>query len=137
MKRSRKLATGAAILALTAGGAFMTSGALAAPTAGGRAAAGTTYWAKVTASGYLASGSGVTGVYKFGNGRYNLYTNFDLSSCALTGTLNTNGGSDPGPGTSSIMVGAVDSRTLFVRTATPSSQSVDDDRPFSLVISCY
>ncbi|MBT2386363.1 hypothetical protein [Streptomyces sp. ISL-11] len=133
-RRGRTVAVGA--LALVAGGAFITSGASAAPTAGTGTTAATTYWAKVTAGGSLVAGSGITGVYKFGNGRYNLYTNFNASNCALTGTLNTNGGSDPGPGTSSILVGAVSSSTLFVRTATPSSQSVDDDRPFSLVIAC-
>ncbi|UBU11491.1 hypothetical protein [Nonomuraea gerenzanensis] len=139
MKNStRLLLTVAASAALVAGSAFTISAATA-QNASARAAAGTTFWAKVAANGNLLAASGIGNVNKFGQGRYNLRTNADISRCALTGTINTNGGSDPGPGSASILVGAVDGRTLFVRTATPSGpspRSVDDDRPFSLLLAC-
>ncbi|GAA0399436.1 hypothetical protein [Streptomyces luteireticuli] len=134
MKRPGRLIVGAAALVLATGGAFAVSSATAEAGPGARTLSGTTYWAKVSAEGTLLGGSGITGVNHWGGGRYNLYTSFGLDSCALTGTLNTKGGQDPGPGNSSVLVGEVYSNTLFVRTATPSS--VDDDRPFSLVIVC-
>jgi hypothetical protein len=98
-------------------------------------------WAKVTAAGGIISAAGLTGsVNKFGIGRYNIGTITDLTGCALMGTINSSGGSDPGPGSSSIMVAEVDTHTLFVRTSTPSSPgnaSVDDDRPFSVIVFCW
>jgi hypothetical protein len=62
----------------------------------------------------------------------------------LIGTVNTvteKTGYDPGPGSGSILVGELTSTSLFVRTATPSaapgsSQTVDDDRPFSVTLTC-
>jgi hypothetical protein len=89
--------------------------------------------------GALLGGSGVSGINKFGRGRYNVTTVVNITNCALTGTINTNGGSDPGPDSASILVGMVNGNTLFVRTATPSAANpanVDDDRPFSLAIFC-
>ena len=103
------------------------------------AAVGTVLWAKVAANGTVLSSSGIGNVNHFGSGRYNLTTSIDVSNCALTGTVNTSGGSDPGPGSASILVGAVNVNTLFVRTATPSGpfpQTVDNDRPYSLAIFC-
>ncbi|GAA3586059.1 hypothetical protein GCM10022419_080210 [Nonomuraea rosea] len=129
----------AAAAALVAGGVFTVTGVAAQDAAAAQPAAGTTFWAKVAANGNLLAASGIGNVNKFGQGRYNLTTDADISRCALTGAINTNGGSDPGPGSASILVGAVDARTLFVRTATPSGpspRSVDDDRPFSLLIAC-
>lgn len=125
--------------ALVVGGAFATTTASASPAAPHAPAAVTNSWAKVSANGVVLAGQGITGINKFGRGRYNLFTSTDISNCALTGTLNTNGGSDPGPGSASIIVGAVNGNTLFVRTATPSAaspNSVDDDRAFSLTITC-
>lgn len=143
MRNSIRLFMTVAASALVAGGVFTVSGATAqhasAAQPAERAAAGTTFWAKVAANGNLLAASGIGNVNKFGQGRYNLTTDADISRCALTGTINTNGGSDPGPGSASILVGAVGARTLFVRTATPSGpspRSVDDDRPFSLLIAC-
>jgi hypothetical protein len=45
-----------------------------------------------------------------------------------------------GPGSGSLVIGSVDSKTLFVRTATPSSTgaaTVDSSRPFSVWIACH
>lgn len=84
-------------------------------------------------------GQGITGINEFGIGRYNITTSSGLNGCALLGTVNTNGGNDPGPGSSSILVGQVNGNTLFIRTATPSSggtAAVDSDRPFSVTIVC-
>ncbi|WP_157549318.1 hypothetical protein [Nonomuraea candida] len=142
MRNSIKAAMTVAAAALVAGGVFAVSGATAQDASAAQPAqraAGVTFWAKVAANGNLLAASGIGNVNKFGQGRYNLTTNADISRCALTGTVNTNGGGDPGPGSASILVGAVDGRTLFVRTATPSGpspRSVDDDRPFSLLIAC-
>jgi hypothetical protein len=97
------------------------------------------YWAKVTAAGGALAVSGVTKITHFGHGRYDLIFSHSLSSCALTGTVNTSGGSDPGPGSASILLGEVSSTELFVRTATPSGSgaaTVDDDRPFSVLVIC-
>jgi hypothetical protein len=96
-----------------------------------------TIWARVGADGTLLATSGVTGVKKFGNGRYNLTTSHDVTAAALVATVNTTGGSDPGPGNASILIGAVDGHTLYVRTATPSAATpanVDADRPFSIAV---
>ncbi|TDB86685.1 hypothetical protein E1264_17120 [Actinomadura sp. KC216] len=140
-KSARFLMTVGAVAAITSG-AFAVSGAAADTGSAGQGerAAATTLWAKVSANGTLLAASGIGGVNHFGSGRYNLTTSVDISSCALTGTVNTNGGSDPGPGSASILVGAVNGRTLFVRTATPSAPGnpkiVDDDRPFSLTVTC-
>jgi hypothetical protein len=123
--------------ALVVGVTFASATATATPPG---PAAVTTAWAKVSASGVILASQGITGVNKFGGGRYNVFTSANISNCALHGTLNTQGGGDPGPGSSSILVGAVNSTTLFVRTATPSSPSpfsVDQDRPFSLLITCF
>lgn len=93
-------------------------------------------WAKVGADGTLLAGSGVARVSKVGRGRYALVAQNDISGAALIGTIDTGGGSDPGPGSASILVGAENATTVFVRTATPSAGSpnnVDDDRPFSVV----
>jgi hypothetical protein len=93
--------------------------------------------AKVSADGELLMGSGISNASKFGKGRYNLTTDRDISNCALIGTVNSSGGPDVGPGSSSILVAPVDADTLFVRTATPSASSpahVDDDRPFSVAV---
>lgn len=142
MKKSVRLAMMLGAAAVIAGGVFATSGATAETGSTGqhaKRAATRTLWAKVGSNGTLLAASGIGNVNKFGRGRYNLTTDSDISNCALTGTINTSGGSDPGPGSASILVGAVNGRTLFVRTATPSAQnpmSVDDDRPFSLAISC-
>lgn len=81
----------------------------------------------------------VASVEKLGSGRYKIVLEVALSSSSiLIGTINTIGGSDPGPGSSSIEVGIYDTANhLFVRTSTPSAQfpaSVDSDRPFSLII---
>ncbi len=99
----------------------------------------TTAWARVAANGQILGGQGITGINKFGIGRYNITTSSGLGGCALLGTINTNNGTDPGPGSSSILVGQVDGNTLFIRTATPSqpgSAAVDSDRPFSINIVC-
>jgi hypothetical protein len=94
-------------------------------------------WASVSSDGKVLGASGVTGVNKFGNGRYNLTTDGDITGASIIGTINSTGGKDPGPGSASILVGAVDAHTLFVRTATPSGSSpatVDDSRPFSVAV---
>lgn len=142
MKKSARLPMILAASAIIASGVFATSSAIAetnsAAQPANRAAPGI-LWAKVSSNGTLLAASGIRNVNKFGRGRYNLTTDSDISRCALTGTINTSGGNDPGPGSASILVGAVNGSTLFVRTATPSAQNpmtVDDDRPFSLVISC-
>jgi len=97
-----------------------------------------TIFAKVSADGNLLAGSGVTEVSRFGQGRYNLSTDRDISGCALIGTVNSlDANTDVGPGNSSILVAPVDGTTLFIRTATPSAESpkhVDDDRPFSVAV---
>ncbi|MFJ6757934.1 MULTISPECIES: hypothetical protein [unclassified Streptomyces] len=140
MNASTKLALGAAAMALTVGGAVAVSSASAEPHQAARAAATTTAWAKVSASGQFLGVQGITGtVNHFGNGRYNITTTSNINNCALLGTINTNGGSDPGPGSSSILVGQVNANTIFVRTATPSAggnAAVDSDRPFSISIVC-
>jgi len=82
----------------------------------------------------------VSKVIKVGRGRYEAITTVDISKCALTGTVNTIGGTDPGPGSGSILVGDVNSTTLFIRTATPSAtfpKTVDDDRAFSVAFFCH
>ncbi|MFJ9634076.1 hypothetical protein ACIQPR_06110 [Streptomyces sp. NPDC091280] len=135
MNRSTKLALGAVATALALGG---TVAASAQPDQVHRAAA-TADWAKVAANGHLLGGQGIRGVHRFGNGRYNITTTHNLNGCALLGTVNTNGGSDPGPGSASILVGQVNRNTLFVRTATPSgpgNATVDSDRPFSVTVVC-
>ena len=135
MNGSTKLALGAVVAALTIGGAVAAS---AQPDQVHRAAA-TADWAKVSASGRILGGQGIRGVNRFGNGRYNITTTHSLTGCALLGTINTNGGSDPGPGSSSILVGQVNGNTLFIRTATPSASgnaAVDSDRPFSITVVC-
>ncbi|MCX5197786.1 hypothetical protein OOK31_28480 [Streptomyces sp. NBC_00249] len=139
MNVSKKLALGAAAMALTIGGAVAVSSASAEPQRPAQAAAVTTAWAKVAANGQVLGGQGITGINKFGIGRYNITTSSGLNGCALLGTINTNGGNDPGPGSSSILVGQVNGNTLFIRTATPSSggtAAVDSDRPFSINIVC-
>ncbi|MER6201303.1 hypothetical protein ABT234_28540 [Streptomyces sp. NPDC001586] len=141
MNASRKLAFGAAALALTVGGVVAVSSASAEPSQARQAAAVTTAWAKISASGQFQGAQGITGtVNHFGNGRYNITTTSNINNCALLGTVNTNGGNDPGPGSSSILVGQVNANTIFVRTATPSSggnAAVDSDRPFSISVVCY
>jgi hypothetical protein len=99
------------------------------------------YWARVSSTGTVLASSGVTKVDHFGHGRYDVYFSHNLSSCALIGTVNTSYAADAGVGSASILVGLVNTTTLFVRTATPSatagsSATVDDDRPFSLTITC-
>ncbi|WP_405494807.1 hypothetical protein [Streptomyces sp. NBC_00096] len=140
MNVSKKLALGAAAMALTIGGAVAVSSASAEPhQAQAQAAPVTTAWAKVAANGQIIGGQGITGISKFGIGRYNITTSSGLNGCALLGTINTNGGNDPGPGSSSILVGQVNENTLFIRTATPSSggtAAVDSDRPFSITVVC-
>lgn len=144
MRRSKlaRLLTTVGAAAVIVGGAFAVSGAAADTGSAGQPAAsvtGVTLWAKVSATGTLLAASGISSVNHFGGGRYNLTTTSDISNCALTGTINTAGGGDPGPGSGSILVGAVNGTTLFVRTATPSAaapKTVDDDRPFSLAIYC-
>ncbi|WP_242906213.1 hypothetical protein [Actinomadura terrae] len=142
MKNSVRILMTVGASAAIAGGAFAVSGASADTGAASRPTtriATTTLFAKVGANGALLSSSGIGNVNHFGGGRYNLTASTDISRCALIGTINTNGGNDPGPGSSSILVGAVDSRTLFVRTATPSASGnkiVDDDRPFSVQVTC-
>jgi len=134
--RTSLVVSGAAVVI---GGAFASTAAVASQAAPNAPAAVTSSWAKVSANGVILASQGITGINKFGHGRYNLFTSGDITNCALNGTVNTNGGSDPGPGSASILVGAVNANTLFVRTATPSSTSpstVDDDRPFSLSITC-
>ncbi|MFD5466042.1 hypothetical protein ACFWIQ_24885 [Kitasatospora sp. NPDC127059] len=135
MTRFKKLIVGAALLPFVAGGALVASSASAEPKPEPRLAAATTHWGKFDASGRQLAGDGsITSVNHFGGGRYNLFTNFDATNCALTGTLNTQGGNDPGPGNSSTLLGLVNSSTLFVRAATPPG--VDNDRPFSVAIFC-
>ncbi|WP_371679369.1 hypothetical protein [Streptomyces sp. NBC_01276] len=139
MNGSRKLALGAAVMALTIGGAVAVSSASAEPRRTAQAAAVTTAWARVAANGQVLGGQGITGINKFGIGRYNITTSGSLNGCALLGTINTNGGNDPGPGSSSILVGQVNGNTLFIRTATPSAggtAAVDSDRPFSVNVVC-
>ncbi|WP_330295500.1 hypothetical protein [Streptomyces sp. NBC_00503] len=139
MNVSKKLTLGAAAMALTIGGAVAVSSASAEPHRAAQLAATTTAWAKVAANGQILGGQGITGINKFGIGRYNITTSGGLNGCALLGTINTNGGNDPGPGNSSILVGQVNANTLFIRTATPSSggsAAVDSDRPFSITIVC-
>ncbi|MFB6822023.1 hypothetical protein ACFCXA_10575 [Streptomyces virginiae] len=140
MNASRKLGIGAAALALTTiGGVVAVSSASAESREARQAAAITTAWAKVAANGQVLGGQGITGINKFGIGRYNITTSSGLNGCALLGTVNTNGGNDPGPGSSSILVGQVNGNTLFIRTATPSqpgSAAVDSDRPFSINVVC-
>ncbi|MFI7356640.1 hypothetical protein ACIBTP_22200 [Streptomyces avidinii] len=140
MNASRKLAFGATALALTVGGVVAVSSASAEPSGARQAAAVTTAWARISANGQFLGAQGITGtVNHFGNGRYNITTTSNLNGCALLGTINTNGGNDPGPGSSSILVGQVNANTLFVRTATPSSggnAAVDSDRPFSINVVC-
>jgi hypothetical protein len=134
--RTSLIASGAA---LVLGGAVASTTAAASQAAPQAPAAVTSSWAKVSANGVILASQGITGINKFGRGRYDLFTSGDITNCALSGTVNTNGGSDPGPGSASILVGAVNANTLFVRTATPSSTSpatVDDDRPFSVSITC-
>lgn len=139
MNVSKKLALGAAAMALTIGGAVAVSSASAEPHRAATAAVTTTGWAKVAANGQILGSQGITGINKFGIGRYNITTSSGLNGCALLGTINTNGGNDPGPGSSSILVGQVNGNTLFIRTATPSGTGnavVDSDRPFSVTIVC-
>jgi hypothetical protein len=142
MKKSARMAMMLGASALIASGVFAASVATAetgSTRQSAERATTRTLWAKVSSNGTLLAASGIGNVNKFGRGRYNLTTDSDISNCALTGTINTSGGSDPGPGSASILVGAVNGRTLFVRTATPSApspMSVDDDRPFSLAIVC-
>ncbi len=105
------------------------------------AQAATHYWAKVSASGVEITGSGVSRVIHFGHGRYDLVLSHNINACALIGTVNTAGGADPGPGSASILVGEVTTAEIFVRTATPSATpgtapTVDDDRPFSVTLTC-
>ncbi|MEV5595403.1 hypothetical protein [Streptomyces sp. NPDC052496] len=138
MNGSKKLAVGAAAVTLTLGGSVAASSA-SAESAQAAVTATTTAWAKVTSNGQLLGGQGITGINKFGIGRYNITTTSGLNGCALLGTINTSGGSDPGPGSASILVGQVNGNTLFVRTATPSgsgSAAVDSDRPFSITVVC-
>ncbi|MFJ8208325.1 hypothetical protein [Streptomyces sp. NPDC096033] len=139
MNGSKKLVLGAAALALAVGGAVAASTASAEPRLPSQAMATTTAWAKVAANGQVLGGQGITGINKFGIGRYNITTSSGLNGCALLGTINTNGGNDPGPGSSSILVGQVNGNTLFIRTATPSAggtAAVDSDRPFSVTVVC-
>ncbi|MCJ0870478.1 hypothetical protein [Streptomyces sp. AP-93] len=139
MNGSKKLAFGAVVLALTVGAGLAVSSASAEPREAARAAVTTSAWAKVNANGQVLGSSGVSAVRKFGIGRYNIDTYADLSNCALLGTINTNDVNDPGPGSSSILVGKVGAHTLYIRTATPSAggtAAVDSDRPFSVTIIC-
>jgi hypothetical protein len=97
---------------------------------------------RVAADGKLLSSTAegqVASVEKLGNGRYKIILEVALSgSSILVVTINTIGGTDPGPGSSSIEVGNYDTANhLFVRTSTPSASfpaSVDSDRPFSLIV---
>ncbi|MFC4052248.1 hypothetical protein ACFOY4_21405 [Actinomadura syzygii] len=130
--------------AVIAGGAFAVVVTAADAGTDGRSnqrAAATTLWAKVGANGALLAASGFVDVrHSNSSGRYNLLASVDISRCALTGTVNTEGGTDPGPGSASILVGAINGRELYVRTATPSAPGnpkiVDDDRPFSVTVIC-
>ncbi|MFE2583190.1 hypothetical protein [Streptomyces sp. NPDC059378] len=138
MNVSRRAAVVAAATALAVGGVIAVSAASAEPrTVAPRAT--TTTWAKVSAGGIVFGSEGVSRVNKFGTGRYNITTTSNLAGCALLGTVNSSGGTDPGPGSASIMVGLVNGNTLFVRTATPSGTGnavVDSDRPFSITAVC-
>ncbi|WP_424215933.1 hypothetical protein ACN20G_27700 (plasmid) [Streptomyces sp. BI20] len=146
MNRSSRIRAGVlgGVVALVtiAGVAVVSAADGGAPREGARgsgAAVVTTAWAKVSAGGTVLGGAGITGINKFGIGRYNITTSSDLGNCALLGTINTNGGNDPGPGSASILVGKVNGNTLFIRTATPSASGnaiVDSDRPFSIQIVC-
>ncbi|MEU9718964.1 hypothetical protein [Streptomyces sp. NPDC047976] len=138
MNGSRKLALGAAAVALTVGGAFAVSSASAEPKAVG-ARATTTAWAKVSADGLVLGSQGIGRLERFGTGRYRIAMPSSVAGCALLGTVNTNGGGDPGLGSASILVGISNATTVYVRTATPSasgSATVDSDRPFSITIVC-
>jgi len=125
------LALGAGLLTLAASLAITSTPADAA----------THYWVRASATGAILTSSGVSSINHFGHGRYDVYFSHNLSSCALIGTVNTSYAADAGVGSASILVGLVNTTTLFVRTATPSatagtSPTVDDDRPFSLTITC-
>nr|BBJ48346.1 hypothetical protein SAVMC3_09750 [Streptomyces avermitilis] len=102
---SRKLVLGAAVMALTIGAAVAVSSASAETREVSHAAAAPTAWAKVRADGVLLGGSGISAIRKLGTGRYALDIYGNLADCALLGTINTNNGTDPGPGSSSILVG--------------------------------
>jgi len=133
---ARRLTTRVSIL-----GAALLTVAASFSAASASADAAVVYWAKVSATGVELTGSGVSHVIHFGHGRYDLTFPNSITSCALTGTVNTSGGVDPGPGSASILVGEITSKAIFVRTATPSakagtSETVDDDRPFSVTLTC-
>ncbi|GGR08198.1 hypothetical protein [Kitasatospora griseola] len=135
MNAFRKVALGVLPVALVAGGWV----ASAEPAKKEQALPVVTTYAKVDGDGNLLRASGVTEVDHFGIGRYILTTENDVNACGLIGTVNSNGSSDPGPGSASIMVTWTDAMHLFVRTATPSSsgsQTVDDDRPFTVMVVC-
>ncbi|GDY79540.1 hypothetical protein AQJ43_28605 [Streptomyces avermitilis] len=92
-------------MALTIGAAVAVSSASAETREVSHAAAAPTAWAKVRADGVLLGGSGISAIRKLGTGRYALDIYGNLADCALLGTINTNNGTDPGPGSSSILVG--------------------------------
>lgn len=143
MNGTRKLALGAAAMALTVGGAFAVSSASAQtqarPKASG-AMATATVWAKVRADGVVLGAENITRTQHLGIGRYALEFGTDIADyCALLGTVNTNDVSDPGVGSASIIVGKAGPRRIYIRTATPSapgSAAVDSDRPYSVAVVC-
>ncbi|MFD8146963.1 hypothetical protein [Streptomyces sp. NPDC059708] len=138
MNGTRKLALGAAAMALTVGGAFAASSASAEPKAA-HAMATATAWAKVRADGVVLGAGNITRTQHLGTGRYALEFGTDIADCALLGTINTNDVNDPGPGSSSILVGKAGTHRIYIRTATPSSPgsaSVDSDRPYSVAVIC-
>lgn len=141
MNGSRKLALGAAAMALTVGGVVAVTSASAEPRQERRAAAATTTtaWAKVRKDGVILGWGGMNRTQHLGIGRYALETYANIDGCALLGTINTDNFSDPGPGSSSILVGQAGPNRIYIRTATPSAggtAAVDSDRPYSVSIVC-
>lgn len=141
MNRTRRLTVAALALTLVGGGASAVSTASAeAPRTTARTQqapqATLAAWAKINASGLIFGRENIGAVQRVGFGRYILNSNIDLGGCALIGTLNGNNDGDPGPGSSSIMVNRANARQLFVRTSTPSMNSVDDNRAFSVLVIC-
>ncbi|MEU5974932.1 hypothetical protein [Streptomyces sp. NPDC047315] len=131
-----------AAFALVGGGTFAVSSASAESTkplqktASESRAASVNIWAKVSRNGVLLGGQNISSVTRFGTGRYSLITTLGLGNCGLIGTLNGDQDADPGPGTSSVFVNRGGPNEIFVRTATPSAGSVDDNRAFSVMVVC-
>ncbi|WP_371615038.1 hypothetical protein [Streptomyces sp. NBC_00454] len=138
MNVSKKLALGAAAMALTIGGAVAVSTASAEPREAQRSATNSA-WAKVRRDGVILGWSGFNRTQHLGIGRYALDTTVNIDGCALLGTVNTENPSDPGAGSSSITVGESGPYRIYIRTATPSaggSAAVDSDRSYSVSVVC-